>query len=114
MEAEELEKDVTIDVTSKFDPYDDYSGRSNNGRHVDTSCLPQFTATEETVIGLNESREVFRDFDKIGGVRRCSCPIPDDCQKAHLEISTSTHQECVSQGYSLRPRILCWQNFHPS
>ncbi len=27
----------------------------------------QFTAKEETVIGLNESRKVFRDFEKIGG-----------------------------------------------
>jgi hypothetical protein len=27
----------------------------------------EITAKEETVIGLNESREVFRDFEKIGG-----------------------------------------------
>jgi hypothetical protein len=66
-EAEEVEKDVTINVTNEFDPYDDYGGRSNNVRHVDRSGLPQFTATEETVIGLNESREVFRCFEKIGG-----------------------------------------------
>jgi hypothetical protein len=50
---------------------DNYSGRSNNVRHVDTSSLPQFTAKEEAVIGINESREVFRrnfrDFEKIGG-----------------------------------------------
>ncbi len=65
--AGEVEKDVNINVRNEFDPYDDYGGRSNNVRHVDRSGLPQFTATEETVIGLNESREVFRDFDKIGG-----------------------------------------------
>ena len=65
--AEEVEKDVTINVTNEFDPYDDYGCRSNNVCHVDTSCLPQFTATEETVIGLNKSREVFRDFEEIGG-----------------------------------------------
>ncbi len=67
--VEEVEKDVTINVTNEFDSYADYSGRSNNVCHVDTSGLPQFTAKEETVIGLNESREVFRDFEnlKIGG-----------------------------------------------
>ncbi len=65
--AEEVEKDATINVTNEFDPYDDYGRRSNNVRHVDRSCLPQFTATEETVLGLNESREVFHDFEKIGG-----------------------------------------------
>jgi hypothetical protein len=67
MKAEEVEKDVTINGTNKFDPYDDYGRRSNNVRHVDRSGLPLFTATEETVIGLNESREVFCDFEKIGG-----------------------------------------------
>ncbi len=64
-EAEEVEKDVTINVTKEFVPYDDYGGRSSNVSHVDRSGLPQFTAMEETVIGLNESREVFRDFEKI-------------------------------------------------
>jgi hypothetical protein len=63
----EVEKDVTINVTNEFDPYDDYCRRPNNVRHVDRSGLPQFTVTEETVIGLKESREVFRDFDEIGG-----------------------------------------------
>jgi hypothetical protein len=64
-EAEEVEKDVTINVTKEFDPYDDYSSRSNNVCHVDTSGLPQFTAKEETVLGLNESREAFRDFENL-------------------------------------------------
>ncbi len=67
-EVEEVEKNVTIIITNEFDPYDD-CGRSNNVRHVDTSGLPQFTAKEETGIGLNESREVFRDFEKIGGFK---------------------------------------------
>ena len=69
-EAEEVEKDVTINVTNEFDPYDDYCRRSNNVRHVDRSGLPQFTATdsEETVIGLNESREVcFATLKRLGG-----------------------------------------------
>jgi hypothetical protein len=104
--AEEVEKDVTINVTNEFDPYGDYGGRSNNVRHVERSGLPQFTATEETVIGLNESREVFRDFEKNGGFD--DVPV-QFLTIAHLEISTSTHQESVSQGHSLRPRILCWQ-----
>ncbi len=56
-----------INVTNEFNPYDIYCTRSNNVRHVDRSGLPQFSATEETVIGLNESREVFRDFEEIGG-----------------------------------------------
>ncbi len=64
--AEEVEKDVTINVTNKFKPYYIYCG-ANKVRHVDRSGLPQFTAKEETVIGLNESKEVFRDFDEIGG-----------------------------------------------
>ncbi len=64
-EAEEVEKDVTINVTNEYDPYDNYGCRSNNVCHVNTSCL--FTAKEETVLGLNESRDVFRDFEKIGG-----------------------------------------------
>ncbi len=59
---EEVEKDVTINVTNEFRVlYDDYGGRSesNNVRHVNTSGLPQFTAKEGTqaVIWLNESRE---------------------------------------------------------
>jgi hypothetical protein len=65
--AEEVEKDVTINVTNEFDPYDNYCRRSNNVRPVDRSGLLQFMATEETVIGLNESREVFRDVEETGG-----------------------------------------------
>ncbi len=63
--AEEVEKGVTINV-AEFKPYYIYEGE-NNVRHVDRSGLPQFTAKEETVIGLNESREVYRDFEEIGG-----------------------------------------------
>ena len=35
-----------------------------NVRHVDTSGLPQFTAIEERVIGINESRAVYAQFMK--------------------------------------------------
>jgi len=63
--AEEVEKGVTINV-AEFRPYYIYEG-AKNVRHVDRSGLPQFTAREETVIGLNESREVYRDFQDIGG-----------------------------------------------
>jgi hypothetical protein len=69
--VEEVEKDVTIKVMNEFEPHH-YSRYytypvETDVRHVDTSGLPQFTAKEESVIGLNESREVNRDFEKIGG-----------------------------------------------
>ena len=62
-----MEKGVTINV-AEFRPYYIYEG-AKNVRHVDRSGLPQFTAKEETVIGLNESREVYRDFEDIGHLR---------------------------------------------
>ena len=60
-----MEKGVTINVAD-FRPYSIYE-KAKNVRHVDRSGLPQFTAREETVIGLNESREVYRDFQDNGG-----------------------------------------------
>ena len=55
-----MDADVTINVTNDFcaSPFPPY----RLVRHVDTSGKPQFTAVEERVIGLNESRRVYQDF----------------------------------------------------
>ncbi len=63
---EGVENDVTIKVTYKFDLWDDSCRRSNNVRHVDMSSVRQFTAREENVSGLNEPREMFRNFEMMG------------------------------------------------
>jgi hypothetical protein len=105
MEDEEVEKGVTINVTNEFDLYDDYGGRSNNVRHVDTSCLPQFTATEETVIRLNVSREVFRAFEKIGGF--------DDVPVQFLTIAKKLiwkYQRVLTKKASVKA-ILCYRGY---
>jgi hypothetical protein len=70
-DAEEVEKDVTVKVKNEFHPHQ-YAQYYNypvekNVCHVDTSGLPQFTANEKTVIELNKSRELYYDFEKIGG-----------------------------------------------
>ncbi len=68
-------------------------------------------AKEEIVIGLNESREVYRDFENIGGFDDVPVQFLKIAKKTHLKITTSHHQESVSQGHSLRTQILCWQSF---
>jgi hypothetical protein len=111
--AEEAKKDVTINVTNEFDPYDNFGGRSNNVRHVDRSGLPQFTATEETVIGLNESREVYHDFQDIGGF--------DDVPIGFLTIAKKLiwkYQRVLTKKASVKAilsdRGYLLANFHPS
>ena len=60
-----MQRDVTIAVTNEFLASPSRFGR--NVRHVDTSGKPQFTAIEERVIGINESRAVYQRFEESGG-----------------------------------------------
>ncbi len=61
----EMQRDVTINVTNEF--LASPSRHCHNIRHVDTSGKPQFTAIEERVISINESRAVYQSFDANGG-----------------------------------------------
>ena len=72
-------------------------------RHVDTSGLPQFSVSEERVIGLNESRAVFRDFEENGGFN--NIPI------TFVKLATSkglrwSYQQATTCKVSVRA-ILC-------
>jgi hypothetical protein len=63
----EFETGVVINVTDEF-PAEERSSAGprfmhpKDVRHVDTSGRPQFTAIEERVIGINESRAVYQKF----------------------------------------------------
>jgi hypothetical protein len=61
----EMQRDVMINVTNEF--LASPSRYGHNVRHVDTSGKPQFTAIEERVIGINESRAVYQRFEENGG-----------------------------------------------
>jgi hypothetical protein len=112
-----VEKGVTINV-AEFRQYYIYEG-ANNVRHVDRSGLPQFTAKEETVIGLNESREVYRDFEDIGGFNDVPLgflPIAKKLiwkyqrvltKKASLKAILCEHNESAGKvPRKLKPRII--------
>ncbi len=57
-----MQRDVTIAITNEFLASPSRFGR--NVRHVDTSGKPQFTAIEECVISVNESRTVYQRFEE--------------------------------------------------
>ncbi len=61
----EMQKDVTINVTNHF--LASPSRHGHNVRHVDTSGKHQLIAVEERVIGLNESRAVYQNFEANEG-----------------------------------------------
>ena len=71
-----------------------------NVRHVDTSGLPQFTAIEERVIGINESRAVYAQFmkDMIDDV-----PVPF---LEHAERLIGKYQRAIAKKATKRA-ILC-------
>jgi hypothetical protein len=68
-ENAEFVQGVMIDVTNDFrvQPFQDGPIKSNprapkDVRHVNASGCLQFTVIEERVIGINESRAVYRNF----------------------------------------------------
>jgi hypothetical protein len=95
---------VTINVTDEFKPNQPSDPKRSfppSVRHVDTSGRPQFSVSEERVIGLNESRAVFRDFADNGGFD--DIPIPFIKLAKRLIWS---YQRAISHKASARA-ILC-------
>ena len=76
---------------------------STHVRRVDTSGRPRFTAIEEKVIGGNESRRVYLDFEKNGGFK----DIPDKFLKRAKEL-IFRYQRAITKKASVRA-ILCDQ-----
>ena len=94
-----MQRDVTIAVTNEFLPSPSRFGR--NVRHVDTSGKPQFTAIEERVIGINESKAVYQRFQESGGFDDVPGPFLG-CAKKLI----SDYQRAIARKASWRA-ILC-------
>jgi hypothetical protein len=97
-------KSVSIDVTDQFEPHRPLNPTRSfppSVRHVDTSGRPQFWVSEERVIGLNESRAVFRDFAKNGGFEI----IPVEFRELAERLIWS-YQRAITRKASVRA-ILC-------
>ncbi len=125
----EVKQDVTMKVANEFhhrvsaDPTT--SGGSN--KMFDTFAHPDCLTSQQWSNGGDRHRtqrvesrvsRLWKDWR----VRRCSSPIPKDCQKTRLVISTRNHRKRQSkpfsadcdQGYSankvppkLKPNIIC-------
>ncbi len=72
-------------------------------RRVDTSGRPRFTAVEEKVVGVNESRRVYLDFERNGGFKH----IPDEFLD-HAKKLIFRYQRAITKKASVRA-ILCDQ-----
>ena len=72
-------------------------------RRVDTSGRPRFTAIEEKVIGVNESRRVYLDFEKNGGFKHIPAEFLD-----HAKELIFRYQRAITKKASVRA-ILCDQ-----
>ncbi len=82
----EMQKDVMINVTNNFlaSLAPGPSRHGHNVRHVDTSGKPQFTAIEERVIGLNESRAVYQNFEANEGFDNVPIAFLGCAKKTHF------------------------------
>ena len=76
---------------------------STHVRRVDTSGRPRFTAIEEKVIGVNESRRVYLDFEKNGGFKHIPAEFLD-----HAKELIFRYQRAITKKASVRA-ILCDQ-----
>jgi len=94
-----MQRDVTIAVTNEFLASPSRFGR--NVRHVDTSGKPQFTAIEERVIGINESKAVYQRFEESGGFDKVPIAFLGCAQKL-----ISEYQRAIARKASWRA-ILC-------
>ena len=97
-------KSVSIDVTDQFEPRRPLKPMRSfppSVRHVDTSGRPQFSVSEERVIGLNESRAVLKDFTANGGLDI----VPVEFRKL-AESLLCSYQRAITRKASVRA-ILC-------
>ncbi len=99
-----VDRCCSIDVTDQFEPRRPLKPMRSfppSVRHVDTSGRPQFSVSEERVIGLNESRAVLKDFTANGGLDI----VPVEFRKL-AESLLCSYQRAITRKASVRA-ILC-------
>jgi hypothetical protein len=113
----EIKDDVIINVPNDFYVQPVLAGPHRSKppkdvRHVDTSGRLQFTATEERVIEINESRRVYRDFFN-NAMDDIPIAVWDDAKKLldwyQLAIACKSKPRAILSDRGFLPA-----SFHPS